>query len=66
MTKKYHFRTDKLFRREEAPLYLTASVHWSVGPLVRPHITSKTSYVAIVLRRGGGRGKLVTSLFLRA
>jgi hypothetical protein len=43
----------------------------SVGPLVglsvRPHdaITWKTSYVAIASRRGG-RGKLVTSLFLRA
>jgi hypothetical protein len=40
------------------------SVRWSV----RPHntITWKTSYVAIASRRGGGRGKLVTSLFLRA
>jgi hypothetical protein len=26
----------------------------------------KTSYVTIASRRGGGRGKLVTSLFLRA
>jgi hypothetical protein len=30
------------------------------------HITSKTSYVTIASRRGGGRGKLVTPLFLRA
>jgi hypothetical protein len=39
-----------------------------VGPLVRPldAITWKTSYVAIASRRGGGRGKLVTSLLLRA
>ena len=39
----------------------------SVGPLVGPHdaITWKTSYVAIASRRGGGRGKLVTSRFLR-
>jgi hypothetical protein len=45
------------------------SVGWSVGPLVRPSvrphdaITWKTSYVAIASRRG--RGKLVTSRFLR-
>jgi hypothetical protein len=26
-----------------------------VGPLVGPHITSKTDYVAIALRRGEGR-----------
>jgi hypothetical protein len=39
-----------------------------VSPLVGPHdaITWKTSYVAIASRRGGGRGKLVTSLLLRA
>ena len=42
------------------------SVRWSVGRSVCPHISSKTGYVAIVSRRGGGRGKLVTSLFLRA
>ena len=44
------------------------SVRPLVGPLVRPHdaITWKTSYVAIASRRGGGRGKLVTSLLLRA
>jgi hypothetical protein len=57
---------NRFFRREEAPL-----VGWlvsrSVRPSVRPHdaITWKTSYVAIASRRGGGRGKLVTSLFLR-
>jgi hypothetical protein len=40
------------------------SVRWSV----RPHdaIMWKTSYVAIASRRGGGKGKLVTSLLLRA
>jgi hypothetical protein len=39
----------------------------SVGLSVCPHdaITWKTSYVAIASRRGGGRGKLVTSRFLR-
>jgi allophanate hydrolase subunit 2 len=38
-----------------------------VGPLVGPHdaITWKTSYIAIDSRKGGGRGKLVTSRFLR-
>jgi hypothetical protein len=43
------------------------SVGWLVGPSVRPHdaIMWKTSYVAIASRRGGGRGKLVTSRFLR-
>jgi hypothetical protein len=45
---------------------LRRSVHWLVSWLVRPHdaITWKTCYVAIASRRGGGRGKLVTSLFL--
>jgi hypothetical protein len=38
----------------------------SVGRSVYPHITLKTSYVTIASRRGGGREKLVTSLFLRA
>ena len=40
----------------------------SVVPSVRPHdaIMWKTIYVTIASRRGGGRGKLVTSLFLRA
>jgi hypothetical protein len=44
------------------------SVGWLVGRSVRPHdaIAWKTSYFAIASRRGGGRGKLVTSLFLRA
>jgi hypothetical protein len=35
------------------------SVRWLVGP--HDAITWKTSYVAIASRRGGGRGKLVTS-----
>jgi hypothetical protein len=41
------------------------SLRRSVHPLVGPHdaITWKTSYVAIDSRRGGGRGKLVTSRF---
>jgi hypothetical protein len=38
------------------------SVRWLVGP--HDTITWKTSY-AIASRRGGGRGKLVTSRFLR-
>jgi hypothetical protein len=29
---------------------------WLVRPLVGPHITLKTSYVAIASRRGEGRG----------
>jgi hypothetical protein len=39
-----------------------------VGRSVCPHdaIMWKTGYVAIASRRGGGRGKLVMSLFLRA
>jgi hypothetical protein len=36
-------------------------VRWSVGPLVGPHITLKTSYVAIALRRGEGRGNQLMS-----
>jgi hypothetical protein len=68
MYSKYKNMYKYIFRREEASLYLTASVGPLVGPLVRPHdaITWKTSYVAIVSRRGGGRGKLVMSLFLCA
>jgi hypothetical protein len=63
-----------LFLGAKKRLYkrLRRLVGWLVGrsvrPLVHPHdaITWKTSYVAIASRRGGGRGKLVTSLFLRA
>jgi hypothetical protein len=33
----------------------------SVCPLVGPHITSKTSYVTIALRRGEGRGNQLMS-----
>jgi hypothetical protein len=47
----------------------SASIRDCVGPSVGPlvgrsvcsHITSKTGYVAIASRRGGGRAKLVTS-----
>jgi hypothetical protein len=31
-------------------------VRWLVRPLVGPHITLKTGYVAIASRRGEGRG----------
>jgi hypothetical protein len=53
-----------LFLGAKKRLYKTASV----GRSVRPHdaITWKTSYVAIASRSGGGRGKLVMSLFLCA
>jgi hypothetical protein len=63
---------DTKFLGAKKRLYkrLRPSVGRSVGPSVgwsvRPHITSKTSYIAIASRRGGGRGKLVTSLLLRA
>jgi hypothetical protein len=36
-------------------------VRWSVGPLVGPHITSKTDYIGIALRRGEGRGNQLMS-----
>jgi hypothetical protein len=56
-------RLYKRLRRLVGPS-VRPSVHWSVCP--HDAITWKTSYVAIASRRGGGRGKLVTSLFLRA
>jgi hypothetical protein len=59
--KARRLRMGPFFRREVAPLSPP-----SVGRSVCPHITSKTSYVAIASRRGGGREKLVTSLFLGA
>jgi hypothetical protein len=37
------------------------SVGPSVGPLEGPHITLKTDYVAIALRRGEGRGNQLMS-----
>jgi hypothetical protein len=36
-------------------------VRLSVGPLVGPHITSKTDYFAIASRRGEGRGNQLMS-----
>jgi len=37
------------------------SIRWLVRPLVGPHITSKTGYVAIASRRGEGRGNQLMS-----
>jgi hypothetical protein len=36
-------------------------VCWLVHPSIGPHITSKTGYVAIALRRGEGRGNKLMS-----
>jgi hypothetical protein len=55
-----------LFRREVAPVYkrLCWSVRLLVRPLVGPHITSKTDYVAIPLRLGFGVTSLFSTTFL--